>query len=158
MCISIFHRVLYRCKHVFCRQSGNDQAASGLNNHVQMGSANPFATTVNNPWLGINHMLLGSKNMVIQPQVNETVPAHSAPANMQLPDGDRKRPRESSITNEAINLHNLYFPVPNFAPPQIRDEMISLRESDRLLCQQVSSIFMDYQYILINCFPVLLVL
>nr|XP_017245079.1 PREDICTED: E3 ubiquitin-protein ligase BOI-like [Daucus carota subsp. sativus] len=125
-------------------QSGNDQAASGLNNHVQMGSANPFATTVNNPWLRINHMLLGSKNMVIQPQVNETVPAHSAPANMQLPDGQRKRSRESSITNEAINLHNLYFPVPNFAPPQIRDEMIALRESDRLLCQQSKKIRVQF--------------
>ncbi|XP_063950474.1 BOI-related E3 ubiquitin-protein ligase 1-like [Daucus carota subsp. sativus] len=118
------------------RQFGNNQAAAGLNNHVQMGSANPFATTVDNPWLGINHMLLGSINMVIQPQVNETVPAHSAPANMQLPDGERKRSRESSITNEANNLHNVNFPVRNFAPPQIRDEMIALRESDRLLCQQ----------------------
>ncbi|XP_063949832.1 E3 ubiquitin-protein ligase BOI-like [Daucus carota subsp. sativus] len=119
-------------------QFGNNQAAAGLNNHVQMGSANPFATTVDKPWLGINHMLLGSKTMVIQPQqVNETVPAHIAPANMQLPDGERKRSRESSTTNEAKNLHNVNFPVPNFAPPQIRDEMIALRESDRLLCQQV---------------------
>ncbi|WOG81608.1 hypothetical protein DCAR_0100759 [Daucus carota subsp. sativus] len=118
-------------------QFGNNQAAAGLNNHVQMGSANPFATTVDKPWLGINHMLLGSKTMVIQPQqVNETVPAHIAPANMQLPDGERKRSRESSTTNEAKNLHNVNFPVPNFAPPQIRDEMIALRESDRLLCQQ----------------------
>lgn len=104
----------------------NNQAAAGFNNPVQMGSANPFATTVEDPWLGINPVL-GSNNMVIQPLMNATISAHNGPANMQLPNGQRKRSR---VSINQVNNQNVYYPVLDYAPQHIQSILNILKEQD----------------------------
>lgn len=122
----------------------NDQAGAPKfnNNPVQMGKANPFATTVENPWLGMNHMfLVGSNNMEIQTPTIPTTTTHSGPAN-SLPDDRRKRPRVS--TENQVDSFNFNFPLPYSALESIRNDMTALTETDRKLWQQVSLIFVDY--------------
>lgn len=78
-----------------------DQAK--LNNFVEMGCANPFATTTENPWLGLNHQFLGMNDMMIQPQTN-SIELESGLSN-NLPNGPRKRSRDSMVQfNKNINF------------------------------------------------------
>lgn len=123
----------------------NDQAgAARLNSPVQMGSSNPLAPTMENPWQGMNHMILGSGNRVIQVQTTPISPTHSGPAN-SLPDDRRKRPRVS--TENQVHNFNVNFPHPSSALESIKNDMIGLMETDHKLWQQVSLlIFVDYEF------------
>lgn len=108
-----------------------------------MASANPFATTMENPWLGMNHMLLGSNNMVIQRQTNAMTTTRDGPVYSLPADERRKRPRVSTA-NEVGSENYGYFRVPDYAPQNIVDDMIRLRENHHILMEQVISIFVDY--------------
>ncbi|KAL1834442.1 hypothetical protein ACET3Z_004093 [Daucus carota] len=82
-----------------------------LNNPVQMASANPFATTMENPWMGMNHQFMGMNNMVIQPETNFVKVENEVP--VILPNDPRKRSRDS-MENQFDNLN---------IPPMITDDV-----------------------------------
>ncbi|KAK1384771.1 hypothetical protein POM88_022506 [Heracleum sosnowskyi] len=125
------------------RQSVNDQeGASRFNNPVQMGTAHPFATTMENPWLGMNHMLLGSNNMVIQAQTNPMTSTNTGPAN-SLPDDRQKRPRSVSTANQVQNFI-CNFPLQSSALESIKHEMIALTEADSILCRESKRLRMQF--------------
>lgn len=106
-----------------------------------MGATNPFATTMENPWLGMNHMFLGSNEMVIQAQTTPTTSTHSGPANSPPADENRKRPRVS-MENLFYNL-NVNIPIEDSpALESIKNDMTVLLETDRMLSQQVSLSFL----------------
>ncbi|KAL8101352.1 putative BOI-related E3 ubiquitin-protein ligase 3 [Apium graveolens] len=124
------------------RQSVNEQAgAARFNSPVQMGSSNPFATTMENPWLGLNHMLLGSSNMVIQTPTNPNTSTHSGPTYNTLPDDNRKRSRVS--TENQVHNFNFNAPPPSSSLVKIRNDMIWLQETDRKLRQQAKRVRMQ---------------
>lgn len=95
---------------MFCREFGKIDEAK-LNNPVQMASANPFATTMENPWMGMNHQFMGMNNMVIQPETNFVKVENEVP--VILPNDPRKRSRDS-MENQFDNLN---------IPPMITDDV-----------------------------------
>ncbi|KAK1368130.1 RING-type domain-containing protein [Heracleum sosnowskyi] len=103
-------------KHAHIRENVMIEEAKP-NNSVQMGCVNPFSTTMENPWLGINHQFLGRNNMMIQPQTN-FVKVESGLSN-NLQNGPNKRSREWG-ENQFNNLNmppvTNNVPIQGFAP------------------------------------------
>lgn len=109
-----------------------------------MGCANPFPTaaTMENPWLGFNHQILGANNMMIQPQTNFVKPESGFSNN--LPNGPRKRSRDSmedqfNNFNTPPVINNV--PIQGFAPQSnFPYDVQHLGEIDYILSQFVSLI------------------
>lgn len=101
VCFFNFWWSLTWCIYVFCREFVKIDEAK-LNNSIPMGCVNPIATTMENPWLDLNHQFPGMNNMMIQPQTN-FVKIESEPSN-NLQNDPRKRLRES-MENQINNLN-----------------------------------------------------
>lgn len=118
-----------------------------LNNFVQMGCANPFPTTTENPWLGLNPQFLGINNMIIQQQTNFLKPESGFSNN--LPNGPRKRSRDS-MENQFNNLNmppiGNCVPIQGFAPQSnFPYDMQHLRDIDDILSQFNKNIKQEYE-------------
>ncbi|KAK1368129.1 E3 ubiquitin-protein ligase BOI [Heracleum sosnowskyi] len=119
-----------------------------LHNFVQMGCANPFTTTMENPWLGLNPQFLGMNNMMInQPQTNFVKPESGLPNN--FPNGPRKRSRDSmedQFNNFIIPPVTNNVPNQGFAPPSnFPYDVQNLGDIDHILSQFNKNIKQEYE-------------
>ena len=70
-----------------------------------------------------------------QPQTNTVISGNSGPANMQLPNSQRTRSRD--LMENQGNNQNVFYPVPDYAPQDIREDMMAIRDAAHVLCQGV---------------------
>ncbi|XP_063948206.1 BOI-related E3 ubiquitin-protein ligase 1-like [Daucus carota subsp. sativus] len=90
--------------------------------------------TVNNQAAAAARFSSNSVQMGInQPQTNTVISGNSGPANMQLPNSQRTRSRD--LMENQGNNQNVFYPVPDYAPEDIREDMMAIRDAAHVLCQ-----------------------
>ncbi|KAL8101350.1 uncharacterized protein LOC141684828 [Apium graveolens] len=102
------------------RRSVNDQAARASFNHP------------------VHPVQMASANLVIQGQINAMTSTHDGPL-----EGRSKRPRVST-ENEVNNESYGYFRIPDYAPQNIKDEMLRIRETSHKLFEQSKMLRMQF--------------